>query len=171
MNESLSGCDKLIGNVQGRMAIDIYLIGQTPACSDGPMCGHQPAAVRDEMHREPLFAVRLSLSPNVSSHQHFCSKMVYQPFIRPGPSSYMAKMKAASDAGVDRIQEKLICSTCKEEATDWTRLTTIVIWQVSAVHANYHLARYNPSPVHAPPVRSTTLRYIRSVRRCITRPT
>ena len=129
MNESLSGCDKLIGNVQGMMVIYIYLIGHSPACSDGPMCGHQPAAVRDEMHREPLFAVRLSLSPNVSSQQHFCSKMVYQPFIRPGPSSYMAKMKAASDAGVDKIQEKLICSTCKEETTDWTRLTTIVIWQ------------------------------------------
>jgi len=39
-------------------------------------------------------------------------------------------MKAVSEAGVDKIQEKLICSTCKEEATDWTRLTTIVIWQV-----------------------------------------
>jgi len=39
-------------------------------------------------------------------------------------------MKAVSEAGVDKIQEKLICSTCKEETTDWTRLTTIVIWQV-----------------------------------------
>ena len=70
----------------------------------------------------------LSIPPNVSSHQHFCSKMVTHLF--PGPSSYIAKMKAASDAGVDKIQEKLICSTCKEETTDWTRLTTIVIWQV-----------------------------------------
>ena len=130
MNESLSGCDKLIGNVQGMMVIDIYLIGHSPACSDGPMCGHQPAAVRDEMHREPLFAVRLRLSPNVSSPQHFCSKMVHPAYLDRGLSHYEEKMKAASDAGVDKIQEKLICSTCKEEATDWTRLTTIVIWQV-----------------------------------------
>ena len=156
MNESLSGCDKLIGNVQGMMVLYIYLIGHSPACSDGPMCGHQPAAVRDEMHREPLFPVRLSLSPNVSSHQHFCSKMVTHLF--PGPSSYTAKMKAAADPGVDKIQEKLICSTCKEETTDWTRLTTIVIWQVYAVLTNCHPTRYNPSPVHVPPVMSTTFR-------------
>ena len=26
-----------------------------------------------------------------------------------------------------KIQEKLICSTCKEETTDWTRLTTILM--------------------------------------------
>ena len=130
MNESLGGCEKLLGTVQGRMVIEIYLISHTPACRDGPRCGHQSAAVRDEMHRETLFAVRLRLSPNVSSPQHFCSKMVHPAYLRPGLSRYEEKMKAASDAGVDRIQEKLICSTCKEETTDWTRLTTTVIWQV-----------------------------------------
>ena len=79
-------------------------------------------------------------------------------------------MKAAAEAHDSSIT-KLICSTCKEETTDWTRLTTIVIWQVSAVHTNYHRAMYNPAPVHVPPGRSTTLRYITSVRRGITRPT
>ena len=31
MNESLSGCARLLGKVQGRMVIDIYLISHTPA--------------------------------------------------------------------------------------------------------------------------------------------
>ena len=76
MNESLSGCDKLIGNVQGMMVIYIYLIGHSPACSDGPMCGHQPAAVRDEMHREPcVITAALLFKDGVSTTIH-----------TPGPS-------------------------------------------------------------------------------------
>ena len=35
--------------------------------------------------------------------------------------------EAAADPLSVKIQEKMICSTCKEETTDWTRLTTIVI--------------------------------------------
>ena len=120
---------------------------------------------------ETLFAGRLHLSPNVASPQYFCSNMVCPSLLGKGKAHIENTMKAAAEADVDRIQEKLICSTCKEETSDWTRLTTIVIWQVSAVHTNYHLARYNPAPVHVPPVRSTTLRYITSVRRGITRPT
>ena len=131
MNESLSGCEKLLGKVQGRMVIEIYLISHTPACRDGPRCGHQSAAVRDEMHRETLFAGRLRLPPNVASPQHFCSNMVSTEDLRRAEARIQNKMKAAVDAvaeaGLDRIQDKMICSTCKEEATDWTRLTTIVI--------------------------------------------
>ena len=111
------------------------------------------------MHMETLFAGRLHLSPNVASPQYFCSNMVCPSLLGKGQARIENTMKAAAEADVDKIQDKLICSTCKEETTDWTRLTTIVIWQVSAVHTNYHRARYNPAPVHAPPVRPTTLRY------------
>ena len=177
MNESLSGCEKLLGKVQGRMVIEIYLISHTPACRDGPRCGHQSAAVRDEMHMETLFAGRLRLSPNVASRQHFCSNKLSEEDLRGAEARIQNTMMGEAAAGVaagvglDKIQDKMICSTCKEETTDWTRLTTILIWQVSAVHTNYHLARYSPPPVHVPPMRSTTLRYITSARRSITRPT
>ena len=120
---------------------------------------------------ETLFAGRLHLSPNVASPQYFCSNMVSAFLLGRADAQIQNTMKAAAEADVDKIQDKLICSTCKEETTDWTRLTTIVIWQVSAVHTNYHRAMYNPAPVHVPPGRSTTLRYITSVRRGITRPT
>ena len=36
-------------------------------------------------------------------------------------------LEAAADPASVKTQEKMICSTCKEETTDWTRLTTIVI--------------------------------------------
>ena len=66
MNESLDGCEKLIGTVQGGTVIDIYLISHTPACMDAPRCGHQSAAVRDKMHRKTHFAGRLRFPPNVA---------------------------------------------------------------------------------------------------------
>ena len=123
------------------------------------------------MQMETLFAGRLHLSPLVPSAQYFCSSMVYPLPCGKDQPGFERTMKAAAEAHDSSITEKLICSTCKEETTDWTRLTTIVIWQVSAVHTNYHRAMYNPAPVHVPPGRSTTLRYITSVRRGITRPT
>ena len=122
------------------------------------------------MQMETLFAGRLHLSPLVPSAQYFCSSMVYPLPCGKEQPNFERTMKAAAEAHDSSIT-KLICSTCKEETTDWTRLTTIVIWQVSAVHTNYHRAMYNPAPVHVPPGRSTTLRYITSVRRGITRPT
>ena len=63
MNESLGGCEKLLGTVQGRMVIEIYLISHTPACRDGPRCGHQSAAVRDKMHREHTLCREVTPSP------------------------------------------------------------------------------------------------------------
>ena len=38
------------------------------------------------------------------------------------------KLKAAADAGVDKLKDKMASSTCKEVTVDWSRLTTIVIW-------------------------------------------
>ena len=35
--------------------------------------------------------------------------------------------EAAADPASVKTQEKMICSTCKEETTDWTRLTTMFI--------------------------------------------
>ena len=134
------------------MILEISLISHTrQAGMNGARCGHQGAAVRDEMHRETLFAGRLRLSPNVASRQHFCSNKLSEEDLRGAEARIQNTMKAAAEAGVDKIQDKMICGTCKEEATDWTRLTTIVIWQVSAVHTNCHLTMYNPSPVHVPP--------------------
>ena len=87
MNESMDGCEILICTVQGGTVIDIYSLSHTPACMDAPRCGHQSAAVRDEMHRETQFAGRLRLSPNVASPQHFSSNMVSEEHKhRPGLS-------------------------------------------------------------------------------------
>ena len=105
MNESLGGCEKLLGTVQGRMVIEIYLISHTPACRDGPRCGHQSAAVRDEMHRETQFAGRLRLPPNVASPQHFSSNIVSEEHKHLVQAyrwiSVPIPMKAAVDAAAD----------------------------------------------------------------------
>ena len=66
MNESKDGCEQLICTVEGGTVIDIYLISHTPACMDAPRCGHQSAAVRDEMHSD-AFAKRLPPSSHLIS--------------------------------------------------------------------------------------------------------
>ena len=82
-------------------------------------------------------------------HQHFSSNIVYpldKQDIRQcygcinstscvsvpkamnpedAPASVTAELAAVPPSV--KTQEKMICSTCKEETTDWTRLTTIVI--------------------------------------------
>ena len=71
--------------------------------------------------------------------QHFSSNMVslslslsednkhtIQAYVRINGTMEPVPEPAADPASV-KTQEKMICSTCKEETTDWTRLTTIVI--------------------------------------------
>ena len=65
--------------------------------------------------------------------QHFSSNMVseekkhlLQAYVCINGTMEPVPEPAADLASV-KTQEKMISSTCKEETTDWTRLTTIVI--------------------------------------------
>ena len=131
MNESKDGCEPLISTVEGGTVIDQGVhawkhhgVGTSPQLSVTKCTGKH--TLQGDYAFPPTWH---------DLHQHFSSNMVCEekkhllqahPCINV-PIAMNPADDAAADPGSVRIQDKMICSTCKEETTDWTRLTTIVI--------------------------------------------